>query len=265
MKRVLILKSESDSSEIYASLLAENNFEAVFVPTLGFGFKNLEELRGKLLAPEKHSGLIFTSPRCVDAVQSALQDAPLPEQWKELHNYCVGEVTHNYIKSCLDGLNSLGKESGNANNLADYIKEQFEGNKSLPLLFPCGNLRTDALLVKLMDAGFLLDACEVYETIPHPDLAENLSAALKAENVEFIAFFSPSGVNCCYEYFTKNNVDLTNKKLIAIGPSTRKSMENKGLTVYRTAEKPSVEYLIKVLLNPDGAAPTESENGTKDE
>lgn len=250
-KTVIILKSESESSENYAKQLIEKNFNPIFVPTLGFGFKKLDELKEKLLKPNMYSGIIFTSPRSVEAIKEALNNTIIPDDWKMLHNYCVGEVTHNLVWSTLNELNAKGKETGNASNLADYINEHFDGNKSLPFLFPCGNLRTDTLLSKLTQQGFSIDACEVYETISHPDLNENLNKALTLGNVEYLAFFSPSGVNCCYDYFQKNNIKLDDKKLIAIGPSTRKCIEGKGLKCYRTCEKPSVEYLIKVLLNPD--------------
>lgn len=248
---VIVLKSESESTDRYSQLLHEYNFNAIFVPTLGFGFKNLDELRSKLMIPDKYAGIIFTSPRCIDAVQEALQSNELPGGWKMLHNYAVGEVTHNLAMTSLHQLFTQGKQTGNASNLADFIIETFDGTKTLPFLLPCGNLRTDTLFNKLISSGFLIDACEVYETICHPDLGANLSRALKEDNLEFLAFFSPSGVNCTYEYFTKNNLSFDEKKLIAIGPSTRRAMESKNLNVFRTAERPTVECLIKVLINPD--------------
>lgn len=256
MKTVILLKSETDSSDTYGRILEANNFKAIFVPTLGFGFKNLDELKKKLEHPENYSGIIFTSPRSVDAVRSALgEDIPIPDGWFKLCNYSVGEVTHNLVMSSLNQLHTKGKDTGNASNLSEFIKSNFEGNKSMPFLFPCGNLRTDTLITKLTESCFNVDACEVYQTICHPDLADNLKRALEQDNVEFMAFFSPSGVNCTYEYFIKNNLSFDGKKLIAIGPSTRKCIEGKGLEVYSVAEKPTVDYLIKVLINPNECRP----------
>ncbi|XP_055852807.1 uroporphyrinogen-III synthase [Episyrphus balteatus] len=250
-RTVIVLKSESDSTDTYAQLLRENNFNAIFVPTLGFGFKKLDELRQKLINAEQYAGVIFTSPRCIEAVIEALQQREMPKSWHLLHNFSVGEVTHNLAMTRLQQLFTRGKETGNASALADFIIETFDGDKEKPFLLPCGNLRTDILLSKLGVNGFLVDAVEVYETICHPELGETLDRALKEENVEFLAFFSPSGVNCTVDHFAKNNLSFEGKKLIAIGPSTRKCIEERGLTVYRTAERPSVEYLIKVLINPD--------------
>ncbi|XP_055918875.1 uroporphyrinogen-III synthase [Eupeodes corollae] len=254
-RTVIVLKAESDSTDYYAEQLRENNFNAIFVPTLGFGFKKLDELRQKLINAEQYAGIIFTSPRCIDTVREALQAREMPKSWHLLHNYAVGEVTHNLAMTKLEQLFTRGKETGNASALADYIIETFDGDKEKPFLLPCGNLRTDILLSKLGVAGFLVDAVEVYETICHPELGETLDRALKEDNVEFMAFFSPSGVNCTVDHFAKNNLSFEGKKLIAIGPSTRKCIEERGLKVYRTAERPSVEYLIKVLINPDDCRP----------
>lgn len=254
MKRVVILKSESESTDTYIDLLRENNFDPIFIPTLEFRFKNLDKLEEKLQSPESFSGIFFTSPRSVEACEQALKSTETTEpllksKWKELNNYCVGEVTHNLVHSVFD-MNARGKHTGNANNLADFVFENLEEQPlELPFLFPCSNLRQDTLQIKLADYGYQLDSVESYETVAHSELEANLRQALVDEHAEYIAFFSPSGVNCVNAILKKLEFDLSNCKLIAIGPSTRKSLENCGLDVYKTAVKPSVEFLVKALLD----------------
>lgn len=250
MKRVVLLKSESESTDTYTSLLRENDFKPIFVPTLEFRFKNLDKLLEKLTAPDLYSGIVFTSPRSVEACEAVLteQRFKLDEKWKQLHNYCVGEVTHNLIHVALD-LNARGKHTGNANNLADFMFENLESARlNLPFLFPCGNLRQDTLQLKLMEYGYFLDAIEVYETVAHSELEAKLKRTLIDERAEYLAFFSPSGVNYTNAILKKMEINLSSFKLIAIGPSTRKCLETNGFKVYKTAEKPSVEYLVKALL-----------------
>lgn len=250
MKRVVLLKSESESVDSYTTLLQAHKFQPIFVPTLEFRFKYLDKLREKLQEPDTYSGIVFTSPRSVEACEEALNEEriKLHEKWSELHNYCVGEVTHNLCHVALN-LNARGKHTGNANNLADFIFENLEGARlQYPFLFPCGNLRQDTLQLKLMDYGYFLDAIEVYETVAHSDLESNLKHALIDDKAEYLAFFSPSGVNYTTAILRKLDVNLADFKLIAIGPSTRKCLESNGFQVYKTAEKPSVEYLVKALL-----------------
>uniref|UniRef100_D3TQC3 Uroporphyrinogen-III synthase n=2 Tax=Glossina TaxID=44049 RepID=D3TQC3_GLOMM len=250
-RTVIIFKSESESTDVYAEELHRHYFNPIFVPTLSFGFKNLDKLNAKLQHPDDYSGLIFTSPRCVEAVCKALKNNELPGAWKMLHNYAVGEVTHNLAMSDLQQLFTHGKQTGTARSLAEFIIETFDGGKDLPFLLPCSNLAQDTLNLKLHEAGFRVDACEVYETKCSADLAEHMARALSSENIEYMAFFSPSGVNCTYEYFKANNILLDNYRLVAIGPSTRRALESKNLKVHCTAERPTVEHLIKVLINPE--------------
>ncbi|KAL9692565.1 hypothetical protein quinque_015926 [Culex quinquefasciatus] len=228
MKKVVVLKSESDNSDTYSSLLQKHGFEPVLVPTLDFSFKNLDVLRDRLLSPYKYSGLIFTSPR---------------------KNYSVGETSHDLICNHLQ-LNTKGQQSGNASNLADFIKtDLYNKTITLPFLFPCGNLKQDVLQYKLSEYGYSLDSVEVYETVPHKDLERNLVQLFRGDAPAFLLFFSPSGINYCSAIFERNKLDLGGCRIVAIGPSTKKAIENKGLTVYRTAEKPSPEYVVGALLD----------------
>lgn len=251
MNKVVILKSESESSDAYATLLKENNFEALFVPTLEFRFKNLDLLSKKLEEPDNFSGIIFTSPRAVEACEQAVKSTHFDKKWKDLYNYCVGDVTHNVIHTALD-MNARGKQTGNANNLAEFIFDNLEGERlTLPFLFPCGNLRQDTMQLKLLEFGYFLEAVEVYETVAHSELEQNLRKALIDDNAEYLAFFSPSGVTHTKAALAKMDIDLNNYKLIAIGASTRKCLESNDLKVYKTAERPSVEYLVKALIGGD--------------
>lgn len=249
MKKVLLLKSETESAESYANLLRENDFESIFIPTLEFRFKQLDILKDKLRNPDGFSGIIFTSPRSVEACEQAIIGGKLDERWTVLHNYCVGEVTHNLVQSSLD-LSPKGKHTGNANNLSDFIFESLDGVRlEQPFLFPCGNLKQDTLQSKLVDYGYTVDPLEVYETVAHSELETNLKDAFQQEGgIQYIAFFSPSGVTAVDALATKLGISLDDYKLIAIGPSTRKSLENLGHSAHKTAEKPSVEYLVKALL-----------------
>ncbi|XP_053695616.1 uroporphyrinogen-III synthase [Sabethes cyaneus] len=248
MRKVVILKSENDNSDVYSALLQKNGFEPVFVPTLDFCFKNLDVLRDRLLSPYKYSGLIFTSPRSISAVRDALGGQRLKDDWKTLENYCVGETSHDLVLRTLE-LETKGQQSGNASNLADLMKtDLYNKTITLPFLFPCGNLKQDVLQNKLSEYGYSIDSVEVYETIPHKDLDRNLREAFDSGAPDFLMFFSPSGINYCSAVFERHKLDLTGSRIVAIGPSTKKAIENKGYTVHRTAEKPSPEYVVSALL-----------------
>ncbi|XP_055595828.1 uroporphyrinogen-III synthase-like [Uranotaenia lowii] len=249
MARVVILKAESDNSEAYAGLLQKQGLEPIFVPTLDFSFKNLEVLRDQLLSPYKYSGLIFTSPRSITAVRDALKGQKLKDDWKTLANYCVGETSYDLILRSLD-LDTKGQHSGNASNLADFMKtDLYNKTVTMPFLFPCGNLKQDVLQNKLSEYGYSLDSVEVYETVPHRDLERHLLELFgDGSPPEYLLFFSPSGINYCASIFERHKLKLGSCRIVAIGPSTKKAIENKGYPVYRTAEKPTPEFVVSALL-----------------
>lgn len=119
---VLLLKSQfsEDEPDKYQSLLKSENFEVRQIKTLDFKFKNLDELRDKLAKSTDFSGLILSSPRCVQAVQMTIANSNCIKEWKAKSNFVVGEATHKAAVAKL-GLNCLGKDTGNAGNLSKVI------------------------------------------------------------------------------------------------------------------------------------------------
>lgn len=119
---VLLLKSRnSDNSEDgYEKILKENNFAVTTINPLGFVFKDLDALKKKLESPDDYSGLIFISPRCVQAAVLISESENVMEKWKDKNNFVVGEATYKVVLDQL-GLTCSGKNTGNALNLATLI------------------------------------------------------------------------------------------------------------------------------------------------
>lgn len=250
MSQVVIFKSESEYGDDYKIALEKRGYKVKFIPVLDFGFKNLEQLGQCLLKPDDYMGIIFTSPRSVSAAKAASGAGGISPEWKSKKNFCVGESTHRMILEDLD-IDSDGKLTGNASSLSTLILETVKerGDDAKPFLFPCGNLKTDTLPTRLIDNGLKLEAIEVYETVAHVDLGENLDLVINDPTVEYLVFFSPSGFNFCCDILTAKKYDLSKVKLIAIGPSTRKAIEAREFVVHKTAEKPNAEYLALALFS----------------
>lgn len=248
MPTVVLLKSESvDGPDKYIDLLSSHNFEVISIATLIFSFKNLDQLKIKLQNPNNYSGIIFTSPRAVISIKKALEDIQLLDEWKNLHNYTVGDQSHGLSKTLIN-LETKGQKSGNASNLAAFIWDDQQQKTNLkPFLFPCGNLKQDTLESKLINFEIAVDTVEVYETHEHPDLTLHFQILLK-QKVDILIYFSPSGVKFTIDIIRKNLSQLNDLKYVAIGPSTKKALEDHNLTVFRTCNKPSPESLLKVLL-----------------
>lgn len=121
---VLLLKSQKGNSQNdkYESLLLENGFSVEQCKTLVFDFKNVDQLEKYLKNETKYEGIIFSSPRCVQAVYLAINNKDILNHWRSKHNFVVGETTF------IDALNKLeisckGRETGNALKLSEVILE----------------------------------------------------------------------------------------------------------------------------------------------
>ncbi|XP_063698237.1 uroporphyrinogen-III synthase-like [Culicoides brevitarsis] len=245
MEKIAIFRSEGGSFQKYQSLLESNNFESFLVPSIDFEYKNLSELKEALKTPENYSGIIFTSPRSVTAVVKALSNEKLPSEWKNKQNYCVGASTWNEASVELD-LNPAGKDSGSASKLSEMIINDFEKD-SKPLLFPCSSIKSDVLPSRLKENGISLKIIDSYDTIPHPELENNLKTIIDDSKIRLLVFFSPSGVNSCKEILQKGQLTLKNKKIIAIGETTKQSIVQNGFECHGIASSPTPEGLLECL------------------
>uniref|UniRef100_A0A8D2JCD1 Uroporphyrinogen III synthase n=1 Tax=Varanus komodoensis TaxID=61221 RepID=A0A8D2JCD1_VARKO len=169
--------------------LGLHGLEATLIPVLAYEFISLQTFFEKLFHPEQYQGLIFTSPRAVQAIRLCLQDN------------CKGEVAE-------IGLIPQGENCGNAEKLAGYICSR-ESPNSLPLLFPCGTLKREILPAVLGEKGIALEGLTVYQTTQHPNLQESLRNYFSQQGVPAsITFFSPSGVKYCLKQILTLSGDL---------------------------------------------------------
>ncbi|XP_072280784.1 uroporphyrinogen-III synthase [Pyxicephalus adspersus] len=181
--KVLLLKepkSGEHGADPYVEELSSHGLQATLIPVLSFKFVSLEQLYDKLCHPENYEGLIFTSPRAVEAVTLCLQTSTNKEAWAHsLKNkwnskpvYVVGKATSSLVDEL--GLSSEGQTSGNAEKLADHICSK-NVSYSAPLLFPCGSLKREVLPKRLKEMDVPLETITVYQTAQHPDIRSSLT------------------------------------------------------------------------------------------
>lgn len=247
--KVILFKSESDAPDKFVEVLEKHNFNVQSIASIEFLFKNLDTLYEKLNKSECYEGIIFTSPRSIFATQQSLKtenDKVMMRVWNDKRNFTVGDSTYNLAKSILN-VESKGSESGNAQMLSAFIVKYFQENRlSKPFLFPCGNLKQDILEKNLKQHSINLDHVEVYDTIPNKNLGNSIKE-MTDQNIDYIVFFSPSGVKYSLPFIRLHNMDLTKIKVIAIGPSTKLTLDQNMINCYAMCEKPSPESLLNVL------------------
>nr|CBN81562.1 Uroporphyrinogen-III synthase [Dicentrarchus labrax] len=254
---VLLLKEPRDEEsrpDPYIKELASYGHKATLIPVLSFKFVSLNTLSDKVFQPEKHGGLVFTSPRAVEAVKMCLEaeerrrewNSSVKDKWNTKSIYVVGKATAALVRSL--GLNPLGEDTGTAQVLSSVIIDR-EDTNILPLFFPCGSIRREVLPKALRDNGVPLETLTVYQTAEHPELEKNLKNYFTEQGTPAsIAFFSPSGVKFCLEAVRRlSGEQLTQIKFAAIGPTTQDAMTAEGLCVSCAAEKPTAEHLAAAI------------------
>ncbi|XP_054063560.1 uroporphyrinogen-III synthase isoform X1 [Rissa tridactyla] len=251
--KVLLLKDPKDKDsgpDPYIKELGLYGFEATLIPVLSFEFISLESLFEKLSHPECYGGLVFTSPRALEAIKICLKEnskneawlKSLKQRWNTKPAYVVGKATASLVEEI--GLIPQGDKSGNAEKLAEYICSR-EKPSSSALLFPCGALKREVLPTALREKGIPLESLTVYQTTQHTDLQEALSRYFSQQGIPAsVVFFSPSGVKFCLQHIQKLSGDFINHiKFAAIGPTTAEAMEAAGIPVCCTAESPTPQDL----------------------
>lgn len=247
MPVVVLFKSESDGRDKFAKLLGENDFDVRTIACVDFQFKDSELLREKLRDADRYEGIIFTSQRAVQSVHRAVAQREDLTGWIGKSNYSVGESTSELARSLL-GLATRGQQTGNAKELATFIVGSHKDEAAKPFLFPSGNLKLDILETDLKAEAIVVECVETYETVQHPELDESIES-LKAAKTDFLVYFSPSGIKFSLPVLLKHKINLSDLKIIALGPSTRKSLEDNGLRCHRVCQNPSPESLLEALTS----------------
>ncbi|XP_048025886.1 uroporphyrinogen-III synthase [Megalobrama amblycephala] len=259
--KVLLLKEPRDSeneADPYIKELASCGHTAALIPVLSFRFVSLDDLSERLFQPERFGGLIFTSPRAVEAVKICLDShthkwGAVKDKWNAKSVYVVGKATASLVEDL--GLRPLGEETGTADSLSLLILQR-ENREILPLFFPCGSIKREVLPTALRKNRVPLETLTVYQTSEHPDLQKNITDYFTRQGVPAsVAFFSPSGVTYCLDLVKRlSGSQMEQIKFAAIGPTTADALRSHGLTVTCCAEKPTAKHLAAAItraLTPD--------------
>ena len=270
LDKMIILLAKSDSSDNNNnndeySLEIERKFKrsicTYFIQPIQFDFINIAELGELLSHPNQWSGIILTSKRCIDALMMSMEPSNNRHLLKVVQFFTVGTATRTYLLDKLS-IDSKGYHTGNSEDLAKFIVEQYKTNDSndhRPLLYPCSRIRTDPLMKILNENNISVHEIHCYNTLANQNLDDDfrkfktfLSTLITSEmKIEIpIVFFSPSGVdNLCdhiqrYLHDNESNILL---RYIAFGRQTAQRIESKNMNVWFTVSTPNPQSLADDL------------------
>ncbi|XP_036191547.1 uroporphyrinogen-III synthase isoform X8 [Myotis myotis] len=247
--------------------LGLHGLEATLIPVLSFEFLSLPTFWEKLSRPEGYGGLIFTSPRAVEAVELSLEQdgksegegrippvgdtgfqksvwkKSLRETWNAKPVYVVGNATASLGQPGSRGTRSHGRRvcCFPVKKLGLEAEGESSGNAEKLAEWICSRIPMESIIV--------------YRKIPHPGIQVNLDSYYSKQGIPAsIAFFSPSGLTHSLKHVRElSGSSIEQIKFAAIGPTTARALAAQGLPVSCTAESPTPQALaagIRTALQP---------------
>ncbi|MCD8538397.1 MAG: uroporphyrinogen-III synthase, partial [Leadbetterella sp.] len=182
-----------------------------------------------------HTAIIFTSRHAIDHFFKMCEElrVEIPIDMKYL---CITEQTANYLQKYI----TIRKRKIFAGNKTAADLEPFIlKNKNEKFLFPCSNIRNNAIPDLMSKHGIPLTEAITYETVP-ADLSD-----LTEVFYDIICFFSPSGVHSLMHNFP--GWEQKNTRLAAFGPTTAKAIRDLELILDIEAPLPNAPSMVGAL------------------
>ena len=103
------------------------------------------------------------------------------------------------------------------------------------------------LPAELTKAGAIIEDVPVYTVKAVRTETTKLLEQIKAGNIDFLTFTSPSTVHAFFEQIDCDLIKTSNIKIASIGPVTTEQLETMGLTVQIEAPNHTIEGLITAM------------------
>lgn len=220
---VLVIREFGD----FSATLIENGFDVINFPTISTSrIEDLSELEKNFTEIEKYDGIFFTSPKAAEIFL---------EKFDKSYGgkiYILG----NRAKSLFENKGFKIAFNKNANTAEDFINSfdrgEFVGKK---YLFLSGN--KSLRIIPQMLKGFAeVDETVVYQTKlfeAEKMFVDKIKQMFSREKINFICFFSPSGVENFLDVF--DDFRQGKIKIATIGTTTAEKASEKDLKVDFTA------------------------------
>jgi uroporphyrinogen-III synthase len=240
MSETVLVVREFDK---FSKILAQAGFEVInFQAIRTLPIENLDELDEKLAQIESFDGLFFTSPKAAEVFLQRFRQKSIEFDGKV---YVLG----NRARTLFEDTNFTIVFRENANTAEELINScknaEFAGKK---FLFPRGDksLRTIPELLKDVAA---IEEIVVYRTIENSNnaaLVNKIEAKLRQKQIDWICFFSPSGVESFIKQFGEDLPETV--KIAAIGETTAGRAAEKKLKVDFISARASSEDFARGLV-----------------
>lgn len=238
---VLVIRRD----DLFSSTLRESGCNAINLELIRTEpVDNLSELDKRLARIDDYDGIFLTSPLAAGIFVERLREK---RQNYSGMVYALGERPRNLIENV--GLNIVFCEA--ANTAEELIRSfdiaEFEGKR---LLFIRGS-RAKRTVPEMLSGVAEVDEVEVYRTVDIPveeEVLANVRERLARGEIDWICFFSPSGVARFVSLISANNT-----KVAVIGRTTAATAREAGLNVKLVSPKAHAgEFAFSLIKRLDG-------------
>ncbi|MEK3890564.1 uroporphyrinogen-III synthase [Bacillus sp. FSL K6-3431] len=230
-KHVLITRG-SEQGEKFCMNVASKGGIPYMVPLIDF--RAHEDINGPLFIKNiaQYDWIIFTSKNGVDYFFQHIQGHIDQSQFREsnIQFAVVGEKT----REALDRYKLPSRFMPNVYTAEDFAREYFERELSAKrVLIPKGNLASKTIAESFRSHHIVADEWIVYDTYYPTEKTDNLIQLLTEDQLDIVAFTSPSTFNHFKKIIDQYHLDNHAKKIeiATIGTVTKRAVEQAGYEV----------------------------------
>jgi uroporphyrinogen-III synthase len=240
-KPLILVVREFDE---FSSLLTENNFEIInFAAIQTLPIEDFSDLDEKIDYLNRYDGLFFTSPKAAEVFLENFENKETDFRGKV---YVLGNRTKVLFKNTLFEIVFCADANTAEEFINSFGEDEFANKK---FLFLKGDKSLRAIPELLKDKS-TVDEIVVYRTTENTvdiSLKNEISDRFSKDEIDWICFFSPSGVENFVKTFGESSPGKI--KIGAIGATTAKKVAENNLKVEFVSPKASAEDFAFGLID----------------
>lgn len=242
-KKILITRSEEDNKD-FREKLEKKGAEVIQLPMIHFELsKDLTVIHQQLKRLETINWIVFTSAKTVEFFFQIAENKGIKfYYYPDLKIATVGEKTKLKLEQLGYRTNFVPIQY-TAEVLAENMDENIEGKN---ILIPQSNLASKEYFQVFEKRGATPIPATIYETLPVIYDSETFEAILD-KGIDYLTFTSGSTFKAFYQNMVNVKVNCKSEKIVCIGPSTAKVIEQKGYEISAIAEPHTTEGMIKAI------------------
>ena len=222
-KHVVVTRAEAEDGPL-STQLRELGLSVLLWPAVSVAVAETGPLDEALNNIQRFDWIVFASRYAVAAVIERLEAPPA-----NLRVAAVGQATGQVLRQRGWPVDLLPEDANAAALVSEFATRPMQGTK---VLFPASSRALPTIAVGLTQLGATVTQVEAYRTEPASLDADACRSWIERDAISAITFASPSAVVELEHSLGKPSFDRLLKavKVIAIGPTTARALEEHGCT-----------------------------------